>query len=467
MSENVTGAPVELETRSIGSLLKQYAIPGIIAMTATSLYNMVDSIFIGHLPGGDGPMALAALGICNPIMNLGAALGTLVGVGASTIISVMLGQHNYRSAQKVLGNEVTMNIILGLLFAAVVLVWEEPLLRFFGASDVTLPFAKQYLTVILIGNVITHLYFGLNSLIRACGNPKLAMGLTLFTVISNTVLDPVFIFALDIGVQGAAVATVLCQFLALIWAIRFFTRKTSVVHFGPHILEIHWKIAKSSLLIGMGPFLMNSAACLVNLFINQQLLRYGGDLHIGAFGVMSRFSFLFLMVVMGLNQGMQPIAGYNYGARKYRRVRKVYLLTAFWATAVTTLGFLISMVFPRTAVSIFTSDQALIDIGARGMRCMNVSFFLVGMQMVSTNFFQCLGMVRKSIFLSLTRQLLFLVPMLYLLPRWLGVDGVWFSYPAADVISFTITTIMVVALMRKFKKLNDGESSSALGGYEG
>ena len=466
MSEQVTGAPLELGTKSIGTLLRQYAIPVIIAMTATSIYNMVDSIFIGHLPG-TGSLALAALGICSPIMNLGTALGTLVGVGASTIISVMLGQRNYRSAQKVLTSEVTMNVILGALFATVVLLWEEPILRFFGASDATMPFAKQYLTVILLGNIITHLYFGLNSLIRACGNPKLAMGLTLFTVISNTILDPIFIYVLDMGVRGAAVATVLCQLMALIWAFRFFTRETSVVHFGKRIFEIHWKIAKSSLSIGMGPFLMNSAACIVNLFINQQLLRYGGDMAIGAFGVMARFSFLFIMIVMGFNQGMQPIAGYNYGARKYSRVRKVFILTAAWATGVTTLGFLLSMIIPRTAVGIFTNDPVLLDLGAHGMRCMNVSFFLVGMQMVSTNFFQCLGMVRKSIFLSLTRQLLFLVPLLYLLPRWFGVDGVWYSYPLSDLISFTVTTIMVVALLRKFKKLNDGDSPETLGGYEG
>ena len=466
MSQQVSGAPLELGTERIGSLLRRYAIPGIIAMTATSIYNMVDSIFIGHLPGV-GSVALSALGICNPIMNLGVALGTLVGVGSSTIISVMLGQHNYRSAQKVLGNMVTMNLVLGVLFSVLVLAFEEPILRFFGASDITMPFAKQYLTVLMIGNVIAHMYHGLNNLIRACGNPKLAMGLTLFTVISNTVLDPVFIYVLGLGVQGAAIATVLCQFLALIWAFRFFSRETSVVHFGKHVLEFHWKMAKSSLSIGMGPFLMNSAACIVNLFINQQLLKYGGDLAIGAFGVVARFSFLFLMVVMGLNQGMQPIAGYNYGARQYGRVRKVYILTAGWATLVTTLGFLISMIFPRAAVGIFTNDPALLDLGVHGMRCLNVCLFLVGMQMVSTNFFQCLGMVRKSIFLSLIRQLILLVPLVYLLPLWLGVDGVWYSYPLSDAISFIITGVMVLSLLRKFKTLKDGDSPAVLGGYEG
>lgn len=466
MAENVSGAPLELETKSVGTLLRQYAIPGIIAMTATSLYNMVDSIFIGHLPE-TGSYALTALGICHPIMNLGIALGTLVGVGSSTIMSVMLGQHNYRSAQKVLGNMVTMNVVLGLLFSVLVLAFEEPILRFFGATDVTLPYAKQYLTVLMIGNVIAHMYHGLNNLIRASGNPRLAMGLTLFTVISNSILDPIFIYALHLGVQGAAIATVLCQLLALVYAFIYFFRETNVVHFGKHVFEFHWKMAKSSLSIGMAPFLMNAAACLVNLFINQQLLRFGGDLAIGAYSIVSRFSFLFLMVVMGLCQGLQPIAGYNYGARKYGRVRKVYLLTAGWATVVCVLGFIMSEVFPKAAVEIFTNDPTMIGLSAHGLRIINLAFLLIGMQMVSTNFFQCLGMVRKSIFLSLTRQLLFLIPLVYLLPRWWGIAGVWFSFPLSDLLSFTITGIMILSLMRKFKNLEDGADPAILGGYRG
>lgn len=466
MAENVSGAPLELETKSVGTLLRQYAIPGIIAMTATSLYNMVDSIFIGHLPE-TGSYALTALGICHPIMNLGIALGTLVGVGSSTIMSVMLGQHNYRSAQKVLGNMVTMNVVLGLLFSVLVLAFEEPILRFFGATDVTLPYAKQYLTVLMIGNVIAHMYHGLNNLIRASGNPRLAMGLTLFTVISNSILDPIFIYALHLGVQGAAIATVLCQLLALVYAFIYFFRETNVVHFGKHVFEFHWKMAKSSLSIGMAPFLMNAAACLVNLFINQQLLRFGGDLAIGAYSIVSRFSFLFLMVVMGLCQGLQPIAGYNYGARKYGRVRKVYILTVGWATAVCVLGFIMSEVFPKAAVEIFTNDPTMIGLSAHGLRIINLAFLLIGMQMVSTNFFQCLGMVRKSIFLSLTRQLLFLIPLVYLLPRWWGIAGVWFSFPLSDLLSFTITGIMILSLMRKFKNLEDGADPAILGGYRG
>lgn len=458
-----SNAPVELGTRSIGKLLKQYAVPGIIAMTATSLYNMVDSIFIGHIRD-TGAYAISALGICAPIMNLGAALGTLVGVGASTIVSVLLGQRNYETAGKVLRNEITLNLILGTLFTVLVLAWEEPILYFFGASERTMPFAKQYLTVIMAANVISHLYFGLNSLIRSAGNPKTAMGLTLFTVISNAILDPVFIFVLDLGVQGAAIATVLCQLMALVYTFRYFSDRSRIIHFSRPFLGIDWRIARNSLAIGMGPFLMNSAACIVNLFINQQLRRYGGDLAIGAYGIVNRISFFFLMIVMGFNQGMQPIAGYNFGARQYSRVRKVYLLTAGWATAVCVIGFIISEAFPRAAVSVFTNDRGLLDLSARGLRCMNLAFAIIGMQMVSTNLFQCLGMVKKSIFLSLTRQLLFLVPLVYLLPRWLGVDGVWYSFPISDVIALIVTGLLIIRLMRSFGRLADGDEPTGLGG---
>lgn len=462
MTGSSSAAPLELGTQRIGSLLRRYAVPAIIAMTATSLYNMVDSIFIGHLEGV-GAYALSALGICNPIMNLGAALGTLVGVGASTIMSVLLGQRNYHNAQKVLSNAITLNIILGSLFTAVVLLWQEPMLYFFGASETTMPYAKQYLTVIMLGNVVSHLYFGLNGLIRACGNPKTAMGLTLFTVFCNAVLDPVFIFVLDMGVQGAAVATILCQMMALCFSFWYFSRKDKVVHFSKRILSIDWNIAKRSLAIGLGPFLMNSAACIVNLFINQQLRKYGGDLAIGAYGVVSRICFFFLMIVMGFNQGMQPIAGYNYGARHYSRVRKVYRITVAWATAVTVLGFILAVFFPNAAVGIFTNDDTLLNLSAKGLRIVSLSFFLVGMQMVSTNFFQCLGMVKKSIFLSLIRQLLFLVPLVYTLPLWLGTNGVWYSFPISDALSFIVTTALILRLMRKFSKLKDGDDPSILG----
>ena len=457
--------PTELGTKPIGALIKQYAVPGIIAMTASSLYNMVDSIYIGHI-AQVGSLSIAGLAVTFPLMNISTAFGTLVGVGAATMISVLLGQKNYAAASKVLCNEVTLNIITGFLFTLVTLLWMDPILRFFGASDATLPFARSYMTIIAIGNAVTHLYFGLNSVVRSSGNPKLAMGLTLFTVISNAILDPIFIFVLDMGIQGAAIATVLCQFMSLCYTLRYFLDQDRFLHIprSLKIFRVDWKVAKDSLAIGLGPFLMNLASCIVVLFINQQLGKWGGDLAIGAYGIVNRITFLFVMIVFGFNQGMQPIAGYNYGARQYGRVREVYLKTAMWATIVTVFGFIVSEFLATPTVEIFTNDPVLIDKAARGLQKMNVVFPIVGFQMVTTNLFQCLGMVRKSIFLSLSRQLLFLLPCIYILPALMESEvGVWYSFPISDTISAVITAILAVGLIKKLAKLKDGDDPYILG----
>ncbi|MBQ2527099.1 MAG: MATE family efflux transporter [Bacteroidales bacterium] len=454
--------PTKLGTQKISSLLISYAVPGIIAMIATSLYNVVDRAFIGHIEEV-GPLAISGLAVTFPLMNISAALGTLVGVGGSTMISVLLGQKNYDVANKVLGNVVSLNVAVGVLFTILTLAFINPILTFFGASENTLPFARDYMTIIAIGNVVTHLYFGLNSVIRSSGNPKLAMGLTLFTVISNAILDPVMIYGLGMGIRGAATATVICQTLAMIFTLKYFLNKERFLHI-PKKLVLDVRIARDSLAIGMGPFLMNLASCIVVLFINQQLLKYGGDLAIGAYGIVNSISFMFVMTVMGFNQGMQPIAGYNYGARQYSRVKEVYTLTAFWATLVTLLGFIISEFLSGPVVSIFTHDPELKKLAITGIRAMNVAFPIVGFQMVTTNLFQCLGMVHKSIFLSLSRQLLFLVPCIYILPGILGSEmGVWYSFPISDTIAAVLTAILAVGLIRKLRKLKDGDDPSILG----
>jgi putative MATE family efflux protein len=455
-------APTELGTRRISTLLRQYAVPGIIAQTAASLYNMVDSIYIGHIPGV-GSAAISGLAVTFPLMNLSVAMGTLVGVGAMTLISVLLGQKNYQGAQKVLSNVLTLNVIIGVIFSAVTLSFLDPILRFFGASDVTLPFARDYMFIILAGNVFTHLYHGFNGLIRTSGHPKTAMALTLFTVISNAILDPVFIFGLGLGIRGAAMATILCQLAALAYTWRFFSDKRRLLHFTRPLFRLDWPVAKQSLAIGVGPFLMNVAACLVSLFINQQLRKYGGDLAIGAYGIVNRLTMLFLMVCMGFNQGLQPIAGYNYGARQYSRVREVFILTAKWEVLVTTLCFLMAELIPRSAVGLFTNDPELVDLAAHGLRIMNSGFALVGFGMATGNFFQCLGMVRKSIFLSLSRQLLFLLPLIYTLPLWLRETGVWISFPISDILNIIISAILIIRLFRKFDRLKDGENPGILG----
>ena len=460
-----SSAPTELGTRPIGALIRQYAVPGIIAMTASSLYNMVDSIFIGHIPDV-GSLSMSGLAVTFPLMNISTAFGTLVGVGAATMISVLLGQKNYKSAEKVLCNDITLNVITGILFTIVSLVWMDPILRFFGASDVTLPYARDYMTIIALGNAVTHLYFGLNSIVRSSGNPKLAMGLTLFTVTSNAILDPIFIYTLGLGIQGAAIATVLCQTMALGYTLWYFMDQKRFLHLprSLKIFRVDWRIASDSLSIGMGPFLMNLASCIVVLFINQQLVKWGGDLALGAYGIVNRITFLFIMVVMGFNQGMQPIAGYNFGSRQYGRVREVYVKTAFWATIVTTAGFIVSEFLPDAAVSIFTNDPILEEKAARGLRMMNPVFPIVGFQMVTTNLFQCLGMVKKSIFLSLSRQLLFLLPCIYILPPILESEaGVWYSFPISDTVSAIITAILAWNLIVKLGKLKDGDDPSILG----
>ena len=457
--------PTELGVKPVNQLIRQYAVPGIIAMTASSLYNMVDSIYIGHI-ADVGSLAISGLAVTFPLMNISTAFGTLVGVGAATMISVLLGQKNYAVANKVLSNEVTLNIITGLVFTFVALMWMDPILRFFGATEATLPFARQYMTVIAIGNAVTHLYFGLHSVIRSSGNPKTAMGLTLFTVTSNAILDPLFIFVFKLGIQGAAIATVLCQFMALCYTMWFFLDQNKFLHLprSRKVFRIDWRIAKDSLAIGMGPFLMNLASCIVVLFINQQLVKWGGDLALGAYGIVNRISFLFVMIIMGFNQGMQPIAGYNYGARQYARVREVYVKTAGWATLVCLFGFFISEVLPGPTVSIFTPDPVLHEMSARGLRMMNLAFPIIGFQMVTTNLFQCLGMVNKSIFLSLSRQLLFLLPCIYILPPLLESEaGVWYSFPISDTIAAVVTAFFAVGLLRNLGRLKDGDDPAILG----
>ena len=463
MMEGSSAAPLELGTEKIGTLLRRYAVPGIIAQTAASLYNMVDSIYIGHIPDV-GSYAISGLAVTFPLMNISIALGTLVGVGAMTLISILLGQKNYQAAGKVLSNTLTLNTIIGILFTVVALAFLDPILYFFGASENTLPFARDYMTIIILGNTFAHLMHGFNGIIRCSGHPRTAMGLTLFTVISNAILDPVFIFGLGMGIRGAALATVLCQIAALGYTLYFLADKRRFLHFSKPVFRLDGPVARQSLAIGVGPFLMNVAASLVALFVNQQLRKYGGDLAIGAYGIVNRFTMLFIMICMGFNQGLQPIAGYNYGALQYHRVREVFVLTAKWEVLVTSLCFLVSMLIPDVAVRMFTNDPELVALSSRGLRIMNCGFALVGFGMVSSNLFQCLGMVRKSIFLSLSRQLLFLLPLIYTLPLWMQEKGVWISFPISDTLNIIVSAVMIVSLFRKFNRLQDGDDSSELGG---
>ena len=459
----IRGAAMELGTERIRKLLVQYAVPAIIAMTASSLYNMVYSIFIGH---GVGPLAISGLALTFPLMNLAAAFGSLVGVGAATLVSMRLGQRDYDTAGKVLGNVFMLNLIIGVAFSIVTLLFLDPILYFFGASEATVGYAREYMTVILLGNVITHMYLGLNSVLRASGHPRKAMYATINTVVINTVLDPLFIYGFGWGIRGAAIATVLAQVISLVWQFRILSDRRELLHFRRGIYRLHAKIVRDILAIGMSPFLMNLAACFIVILINKGLKEFGGDLSIGAYGIVNRVAFFFVMVVMGLNQGMQPIAGYNFGAQQYDRVLRVLKLTAIGATCVTTCGFLLGELMPRLAVSLFTKDAELVRLAAEGMRITFVCFPIIGFQMVATNFFMSIGMAGKAIFLSLSRQLLFLLPGLVLLPplfdqytQWNGSWGVWCAMPLSDLLASIVAFLMLMHQLRGFRRLVGPDSA--------
>ncbi len=440
--------PTELGTEKVGTLLRRYAIPAVIAMTASSLYNMVDAIFIGQ---GVGALAISGLAVTFPFMNLGAAFGTLVGVGGATLTSVLLGQKNYGMAKKVLGNVVVMSIIVSILFSVFSLIFIDPILYFFGASENTIKYARDYMTIILSGSIFSSIYFALNALLRSSGHPKKAMMATIFTVILNATLDPIFIFSFGWGIRGAAIATIISQVVSLIWIISIFSKKDALLHFEKGIFKLDKRIVKDSLSIGLAPFSMNFVSCFIVILINLQFRKYGGDLAIGAYGIVNRVSFVIVMVVMGLNQGMQPIAGYNYGAKQYDRVLKVLKLTMMYATVVTTIGFLMSLLIPDIVVSAFTRDKELISLASRGLRIALMVFPIVGFQMVVSNFFQSLGLAKRAIFLSLSRQLLFLLPGLVILPPLMGVSGVWYSFPISDIIATVVSATMLINFSKKIK----------------
>ena len=441
-------ATLELGTKPVGRLLVQYALPAIVAMTASSLYNIIDRAFIGQVVG---PEAIAGLGITFPFMNLSGAFGAAVGVGASTCISVKLGQRDYQTAEHLLGNTVTLNLIIGFLFMVVCLLFLDPILRFFGASDVTLPYAHEFMVVILLGNMVTHMYFGMNAVLRAVGKPRHAMYATLFTVGMNILLVIAFVWWFRWGIRGAALATITSQSIALCWQMWIFSDKKELLHLKRGIYKLKADLVRNIISIGISPFLMNVTACVIVIFMNNQFVRYGGDMAVGAYSIANSVVMVLFMFVMGMNQGMQPIVGYNYGAERYDRMFRCLWLTIASATTILLIGWVLSMLFPRELARVFTTDQTLLDMAARGIRLNMLVFFVVGSQAVITNFFQCIGKVKVSIFLSLSRQLFLLLPMAYVFPLFWGLDGVWYSMAASDFGSFAMTIPLLIWYMRKLK----------------
>ena len=451
-------ATTELGTAPIHKLLFKYAMPAIIAMTASSLYNIVDSIYIGH---GCGALALGALTVAKPFMDICAAFGSLVGVGASSLLAIYLGERDYEKANKVLGNVIVLNIILSTLVMVVGLIWLDPILMAFGASEETLGYAHDYIEIILFGNVLTHIYFGLNSMLRSAGHPRFSMVATIVAVTINIILDPIFIFGLDMGVRGAALATVLSQAVAVVWQLTKFLNKDELVRFHRGIWMLDKHITKRSLAIGLSPFLYNIAHCFVVIIINNQLKNYGGDLAIASYGVINRIVFVFAMIIMGLNQGMQPITGYNYGAKQYDRMLRSFYLTCMYATGVMAIIFILGECFPRQITQIFTHDLDLINQTIVPMRIICSTMLIIGFQMVAGNFFTSIGMAGKSIFLSMTRQVVYLIPLLLIVPAFFEnpVLGVWWAIPISDTMAAITAAIMIGITIRRFRVLMEEQEA--------
>ena len=439
---------LELGQKPVGKLLWQYALPAIVAMTASSLYNIIDRASIGQMVGPD---AIAGLGITMPFMNLSAAFGAAVGVGASTCISVKLGQRDYETAQHLLGNTVTLNVIVSFLFMLVCMVFLDPILRFFGASDATLPYARQFMQIILAGNIITHMYFGMNAVLRAAGKPRHAMYATLFTVGMNIALVFAFVWWLRWGIRGAALATITSQTMAMCWQMWIFSNKKELLHLKRGIYRLKSELVRNIIAIGISPFLMQSTSCVIVIFMNNQFYRYGGDLAVGAYSIANSMVMALFMFVMGITQGMQPIVGYNYGARKFDRMFRCLWLSIAAATTILLIGWIFSMLFPIPIARVFATDPALVELSAHGLVLDMLVFFVVGSQAVITNFFQCIGKVKISIFLSLSRQLFMLLPLAYILPKFWQLDGVWYSMPASDMAAFLVTIPILLWYLRKIK----------------
>lgn len=448
----MAGAPNDLGSQSIGKLLMKYSVPAIIASVATSLYNIIDSIFIGQ---GVGPMAIAGLAITFPLMNLVIGFCTLIAVGGAAITSIFLGQKNLMRTTEVLNTVTGLCIVHALVFGSLTYIFLDEILFVFGATPETIPYAREFMTVILWGTPISYLFIGLNNIMRASGYPKKAMYSALFSVATNVVLAPIFIFKFDWGIGGAALATIIGQAVALVWVLCHFFSKTTYVHFDFKIGGFSKILIERIYAIGLSPFLMNCCACLVVVFLNKALLDYGaadGNMAVGAYGILNRTTMFFVMIVFGVTQGMQPILGYNFGAGNWPRVKRT-LYTGIWiGFAITSLGWALTEIFPDAISRMFTDDPTIVNIARSGFRIYFILYPVVGVQIVIQNYFQSIGKPKLSIFLSLTRQLLLLLPLLWLLPRFWGISGVWAAMAGSDFLSFLLAIIVMYITTRKYTK---------------
>ena len=440
----------QLGNESVGRLLWQYSLPAIVGIVVMQLYNIVDRIFIGQGVGSD---AIAGLAITFPVMNLSAAVGTLIGAGAAARISIVLGQNDKRKAELILGNSLVLTLLFGVIYVSIFAIFIDDILRLFGASEVTLPYAHDFMAYILPGMLVMNLCFSFNNIMRASGYPTRAMVTMFIGAGLNVMLAPLFIFVFDWGIKGAAIATDIAMTISMIFVMMHFFSKKSELHFKPGIYKLKWSIFTSITAIGAAPFVVNMAGSALNGIVNNVLHQYGGDDAVGALGILMTYAQLLVMVVIGITQGMQPIIGFNYGARKFHRLKRAFWLSVAAGSAVTFLGAMGAQFFPEYIARAFTTDSDLIEKTAQALRISTVVFWAVGFQIVSTNLFQSLGLAGKSIFLSLTRQILFLLPLIYIFSSVLGLQGVWMAYATSDIVATLVTTVMVIFQMRKINKL--------------
>ncbi|NMM62948.1 MATE family efflux transporter [Clostridium sp. P21] len=436
----------ELGTESVGKLLLKFSIPSVIGMMVNMLYNIVDRIFVGR---GVGSIALSGVAVTFPIVNVIMGFAMLAGIGAAAVISIKLGQHKKEDAEKVLGNAFTLLVIFSLCITIFGITFLDPILKVLGASSETLSYARDFSFIILLGVILQSVSMGLNNIIRAEGNPKIAMLTMLIGAVLNFIANPIFIFVLHLGVKGSALATIVSQSITVIWTLQYFTGGKSLLKLTKKNMKLDKIVVKEIVSIGMSPFAMQMAASLVTITFNKSLAIYGGDIAIGAFSLITSVTMLILMPIFGINQGAQPIIGYNYGDKQYDRVKKTVFYASVAATVITTLGFIVVQLFPVQIISIFnTSDQRLISIGAKGLRIDLLFFPIVGSSIVCTNYFQAIAKAKLSTILSLLRQVIMIIPLLIILPPFFKLDGVWMAQPIADVLSTVITLILAVKQMK-------------------
>lgn len=445
-----TKKELDFQTKKISKIVWEYALPGIIGTVVTALYNVIGRIFIGQ---GVGALAISGLAITFPVMNLTSSLGMLVGAGAAARISISLGKRDKLTSEKILGNSLLLTILLNAVFITLILIFLEPILRAFGASDLTLPYAYDYLKIVLLGNVFVSLTYNFNAMMRASGYPKKAMVTMLIGAVFSVILTPIFLYVFNLGIQGVAWATVISMFLGMQFVMHHFLQKKSLIRLKLKYIRLNKKIIISIISIGMSPFSMQVAASGVAVLMNTSLIRHGGDLAVGAYGIINTVLMMFLMIIMGLNQGTQPIIGYNYGAGNYRRVRETLKYSIKIAAIITVVGASIGVLFPGIFAAAFTTDAELMSITERGIRIAVSAMPLVGFQIVSSSFFQSIGFAAKSLIQSLSRQLIFLVPGIILLPRLWGLDGLWIAMPISDTLAFILSIFLLTYQLRQLKRM--------------